>query len=147
MFTDIEGSTGLLKRLGRARYATCRPITTGSLREVFAVHRGKEINTEGDSFFVAYRSAEDAVAAAAAAERALETHPWPDAPDLRVRIGIHSGEAAADGENYLGLSVHRAARVGAAGHGGQVRISSAARELVADDLPEGFHCATSARTG
>src|SRR5207237_2972448 len=100
-------------------------------------YRGEEIDTQGDSFFVAFRSASDAVSAAVAVQRSLATHGWPDGAEVRVRIGIHSGEAAATGERYVGFSVHRAARVGATAHGGQVLLSSSTRELVEDDLPEG----------
>jgi YVTN family beta-propeller protein len=107
------------------------------LREVFAAHRGEVIDTQGDSFFVAFRGAADAVAAAVAIQRALAGHRWPDGADVRVRIGIHTGEASATEERYLGLSVHRAARVGGAAHGGQVLVSDSTRSLVEDDLPAG----------
>jgi hypothetical protein len=107
------------------------------LREAFAAHRGEEIDTQGDSFFVAFRSASDAVVAAVAIQRALAGHAWPDGADVRVLIGIHTGEAAAAGERYVGFSVHRAARVGAAAHGGQVLLSDSTRSLVEDDLPDG----------
>jgi class 3 adenylate cyclase len=137
MFTDIEGSTSLLKTLGRGRYGELLTDHQRLLRNVFADCRGEEIETQGDAFFVAFRSASDAVAAAITAQRVLAEHAWPDANQVRVRIGVHSGEAAAAGERYLGLSVHRAARVGAAGHGGQVLLSSSTRELVEDDLPDG----------
>jgi len=137
MFTDIEGSTGLLKTLGRDRYGDLLDDQQRLLRAVFAEHHGEEVGTEGDSFFVAFRSASDAVSAATAAQHALASHAWPDGCEVRVRVGIHSGEAAPFGESYLGLSVHRAARIGAAGHGGQVLLSSSTRELVEDDLPEG----------
>ena len=115
------------------------------LREAFAAHHGDEIDTQGDAFFVAFRSASDAVAAAVAIQRALAAEPWPDGVQVRVRIGIHSGEAAAAGERYVGFSVHRAARVGAIGHGGQVLLSDAARVLVEDDLPNGCVAARSWR--
>jgi peptide/nickel transport system substrate-binding protein len=109
------------------------------LREAFAAHGGEEIDTQGDSFFVAFRSAPDAVAAAVAIQRSLADHEWPDGVEVRVRIGIHSGEASAAGERYVGFSVHRAARVGAAAHGGQVLLSDATRVLVEDDLPQGVY--------
>ena len=137
LFTDIEGSTGLLKHLGRARYGELLADQQRLLREAFAAHRGEEIDTQGDSFFVAFRSASDAVAAAVAIQRALGEHTWPEQEEVRVRIGIHTGEAAAAGERYVGLSVHRAARIGGAAHGGQVLLSTSTRELVEDDLPEG----------
>ena len=107
------------------------------LREAFAANRGEEIDTQGDSFLAAFRSARDALVAAIAIQRSLAAHAWPEGSGVRIRIGIHTGEAAAAGERYVGLSVHRAARVGAAAHGGQVLLSSSTRELVEDDLPEG----------
>ncbi len=127
----------MLKRLGRAPYGELLSDQQRLLREAFAAHRGEEIDTQGDSFFVAFRSASDAVAAAVAIQRTLADHDWPDGADVRVRIGIHSGEAAAAGERYVGFSVHRAARIGGAAHGGQVLLSSSTRELVEDDLPVG----------
>jgi YVTN family beta-propeller protein len=137
LFTDIEGSTGLLKQLGRARYGELLADQQRLLREVFAAHRGEVIDTQGDSFFVAFRSAADAISAAVESQRVLAAHPWPEGADVRVRIGIHSGEASATEERYLGFSVHRAARIGAAAHGGQVLVSDSTRSLVEDDLPEG----------
>ena len=135
MFTDIEGSTGLLKRLGREHYAELLALHQALLREAFATHRGEEIDSQGDSFFVTFRSASDAVSAAVAIQRSLADHEWPDDVEPRLRIGIHSGEASAAGERYIGLSVHRAARIGDAGHGGQVLLSDATRVLVEDELP------------
>jgi class 3 adenylate cyclase/DNA-binding beta-propeller fold protein YncE len=137
LFTDVEGSTRLLKQLGRARYGEVIAQQQRLLREVFAANRGEEVDTQGDSFFVAFRSASDAVSAAVAAQRAFATHDWPNGAEVHVRIGIHTGEAVATGERYLGLSVHRAARVGAVAYGGQVLLSSSTRELVEDDMPEG----------
>src|SRR4029078_10851330 len=92
-----------------------------------------EIDTQGDSFFVAFRRAKDAVAAAISCQRRLTEHAWPDGTDLRVRRGIHTGEPAAAGERYVGMGVHRAARICAAGHGGQVLLSQTTRELLRDD--------------
>jgi YVTN family beta-propeller protein len=137
LFTDVEGSTSLLKALGRERYGQLLAEQQRLLREVFAVHHGREIDTQGDSFFVAFRSASDAVAASVAIQLVLAQHAWPDGAEVRVRCGIHSGEADAAGERYVGFSVHRAARIGAVAHGGQVLISSSTRELVEDDLPTG----------
>jgi class 3 adenylate cyclase len=139
LFTDIEGSTGLLKQLGRGRYGELLAEQQRLLREAFSAHGGEEIDTQGDSFFVAFRSASDAVAAAVAIQRVLADHEWPDGTEPRVRIGIHSGEASAAGERYVGFSVHRAARIGSAGSGGQVLLSDATRVLVEDDLPEGVY--------
>jgi ABC-type transport system substrate-binding protein/class 3 adenylate cyclase len=138
LFSDIEGSTALLKLLGRDRYGELLARHQVLLRQAFAEHRGEEIDTQGDAFFVAFRSASDAVAAAVAIQRALAAEPWPGSGEVRVRIGIHSGEASASGKRYVGFSVHRAARVGALGHGGQVLLSETARHLVEDDLPDGL---------
>ncbi len=137
LFTDIEASTALLKRLGRERYGELLAEHQDILRGQFDAHHGEVIDTQGDSFFVAFRSASDAVSTAIAIQRAVAGHDWPDRADPRVRIGIHSGEAAAARERYVGFSVHRAARIGAAAHGGQVLLSSATRELVEDDLQAG----------
>jgi predicted ATPase len=106
------------------------------LRAAFAEHHGCEVHTEGDAFFVAFARAGDAIAAAVSAQRALASQRWPEGVDVRVRIGVHTGEAEVSDDDYVGLDVHRAARICAAGHGGQVLISSAPRELVADELPD-----------
>ncbi len=137
LFTDIEGSTRLLHALGRDGFGELMADQQRLLREAFAAYRGQEIDTQGDSFFVAFRSATDAVSAAVAAQHAVAAHSWPGGAEVGVRMGIHSGEATTSGERYLGLSVVRAARIGAAAHGGQVLLSSSTRELVEDDLPEG----------
>ena len=107
------------------------------LRAAFAAHGGQEVDTQGDSFFFGFRRAKDALGAALEAQRALAAHPWPQGVELRVRMGLHSGEPVVGEERYVGIGVHRAARIGAAAHGGQVVLSSATRELVEDDLPEG----------
>jgi ABC-type transport system substrate-binding protein/class 3 adenylate cyclase len=136
LFTDIEGSTRLLKQL-RERYGEALEEHQRILRETFTAHDGREIDTQGDSFFVAFRRAKDAVAAAVDGQRRLAGHEWPEGAELRVRMGLHTGEPAAAGERYVGLGVHRAARISAAGHGGQVLVSQATRELLRDDpLPE-----------
>ena len=108
------------------------------MREAFADSNGLEIDTQGDSFFVAFRRAKDAVAAAVDGQRRLAAHPWPDGAELRVRMGVHTGEPVVGPERYVGLAVHRAARVMAAGHGGQILLTSATRELVEDDLGAGM---------
>ena len=136
--SDVEGSTLLLKQLGRDRYADVLADQRRLLREVFAAHGGEEVDTQGDSFLVAFRSAEDALRGAVEAQRAIAAHDWPDGSDLRVRIGIHSGDADSSDGRYVGLAVHRAARIGATAHGGQVLVSSATRELVEDDLGDGI---------
>ena len=134
LFTDIEGSTRLLKELGRG-YDTVLAEHQRILRESFAAHEGREVDTQGDSFFVAFSRAGDAVASAVEAQRALAQHAWPNGVQVRVRMGLHSGEPRPSGKRYVGFGVHRAARIGAAGHGGQILLSNATRELVQDELP------------
>src|SRR5882762_7064880 len=138
LFTDIEGSTGVLKRLGRDRYEDLLAEQARILRAAFAAHGGVVVDTQGDSFFAAFGAARDAVAAAAVAQRDLAACDWPNGTEVKVRMGLHSGEPKAGGERYVGIGVHRAARVGAAAHGGQVLLSDASRGLVEDDLPEGL---------
>ena len=133
LFTDIEGSTRLLKLLGGELYGPVLDEHRRILREAFDEHDGREIDTQGDSFFVAFRRARDAVAAAIACQRRLAAHRWPKAADLKCRMGIHTGEPAMGGERYVGMGVHRAARICAAGHGGQVLLSQTTRELLRDD--------------
>jgi YVTN family beta-propeller protein len=136
LFTDIEGSTKLLKQLG-TRYPEVLAESQRILRSAFAVHGGQEVDTQGDSFFVAFRRAKDALAAAADAQRDLAAHSWPDGAEVRVRMGLHTGEPQVGQERYVGLGVHKAARIAAAGHGGQVLLSSTTHELVEDELPLG----------
>jgi DNA-binding SARP family transcriptional activator/class 3 adenylate cyclase len=136
LFTDIEGSTRLVKRL-RDDYAQLQADHQRILRTSFEDAGGHEIDTQGDSFFVAFRRAGDAVAAAVAAQRALTTHGWPEGVDVKVRIGLHTGEPSVGGERYVGLGVHKAARVCAAAHGGQVLVSDVTHGLVDEDLPDG----------
>ena len=136
LFTDIEGSTRLLARL-KERYADLLADQQRLLRAVFVEHDGSEIDTQGDSFFVAFPRARDAVAAAVAGQRALARHEWPDGAEVKVRMGLHTGEPSVGGERYIGLGVHRAARIAAAAHGGQVLLSSVTRGLVEDELPPG----------
>jgi YVTN family beta-propeller protein len=136
LFTDIEGSTRLLRGLGE-RYPKALSDHQQILRSAFAEHGGHEIDTQGDSFFVAFRRAKDAVAAAIAGQRGLAAHEWPDGAEVRVRMGIHTGEPIVGEERYVGLGVHRAARIGAAAHGGQVFVSESTRALLRDDpLPD-----------
>jgi class 3 adenylate cyclase len=135
LFTDIEGSTRLLGRL-RGRYAEVLAEHQRVLRAVFNEYDGREVHTEGDAFFVAFARASDAIAAAVAGQRALASEAWPEGVEVRVRMGVHTGEAAVSMDDYVGLDVHRAARICSAGHGGQVLVSSSTRELVADELPQ-----------
>src|SRR5262245_9025331 len=123
LFTDVEGSTGLLERLGTEQFAEALELHRRLLREVFQANGGFEFGTEGDAFFVAFASAEDAVAAAATGQRALSEAEWPDDAEMRVRMGIHSGELLPVESNYVGIDLHRAARIMSAGHGGQVVVS------------------------
>jgi predicted ATPase/class 3 adenylate cyclase len=136
LFTDIEGSTRLLARL-RDRYADVLDDHDRTLRAAIEDHGGQEVHTEGDAFFVAFARATDAIAAAVAAQRALTVHRWPEGVDLRVRMGLHTGEAEVRAGDYVGMDVHRAARICSAAHGGQVLVSSATRELVVAQLDYG----------
>ena len=136
LFTDIEGSTRLLQRVGE-HYAdvlqTCRHI----LREAFQQYHGHEVDTQGDAFFVAFARASDAVSAAVTAQRALASHAFPEGVTVRVRMGLHTGEPQRTAEGYVGLDVHHAARVISVGHGGQVVLSRTTRDLIEHTLPEG----------
>ncbi len=136
LFTDIEGSTRLLQRLGD-RYAEVLAGCRHLLRGVFLDFHGHEVDTQGDAFFVVFARAADAVSAAVAAQRALAAHAWPEGVEVRVRMGLHTGEPSLVAEGYVGVDVHHAARIMSAGHGGQVLLSQATRELVEHTLPEG----------
>jgi predicted ATPase/class 3 adenylate cyclase/DNA-binding CsgD family transcriptional regulator len=137
LFTDIEGSTQLLEQLGE-RYTGVLTKCRTLLRNAFHTYHGHEMDTQGDAFFVAFARATDAVSAAVAAQYALAAHPWPDGVSVRVRMGLHTGEPQLSTEGYVGLDVHRAARIMSAGHGGQVLLSQTTRDLVEHDLPEGI---------
>jgi predicted ATPase/class 3 adenylate cyclase len=137
LFTDIEGSTRLLQSLGE-RWQPVLEDHNRLLREAIRDAGGVDLRTEGDAFFAVFQSAPATVAAAAAAQQALAGHPWPDDADVRVRMGMHTGEGAVGGDDYVGLDVHRAARIAATGHGGQVLVSSATAELVGGGLPDGI---------
>lgn len=133
LFTDVEGSTRLLQALGRERYGEVLREHRRLLREVWDRHDGYEVDTEGDAFLVAFAHASNAVAAAVDAQRALAAAEWPDGHELRVRIGIHTGEATERDGDYVGIAVHRAARIAAAANGGQVLVSETTRALSADE--------------
>lgn len=135
LFTDIEGSTRLLQHLGRDRYDEVLGVHRDVLEAAFAAHEGRVVDTQGDSFFVAFRTAADAVAAAVDAQRELAAQSWPEAAAVRVRMGLHTGEPKVGAERYVGVGVHKAARIGAAGHGGQVLLSSTTKELAGEELP------------
>jgi predicted ATPase/class 3 adenylate cyclase len=136
VFTDIEGSTVLLQRLGD-RYGVALSAQRALLREAFRKWNGSEMGTEGDSFFVVFQSAGDALRACLQGQRALADHRWPDDAPVLVRMGVHAGYPTQHEEGYIGLDVHRAARIAAAAHGGQVLVSDAARLLAVDGLPTG----------
>src|SRR5438477_7175290 len=123
LFTDVEGSTKLLREIGDA-YTEALHEHRRVLRSAFAANHGVEIDTQGDAFFVAFARASDAVGAVADAQRALAGGP------IRVRMGLHTGEPQLTEEGYVGLDVHKGARIAAAGHGGQVLLSQATRALV-----------------
>ena len=133
LFSDIEGSTALLRRLGE-RYGEALFAQRALMRAAVSGSRGLEMGTEGDSFFVVFESAGDAVRCCLAAQRALAGHDWPGGMTVRVRMGLHSGEPARHEHDYVGMDVHRAARIAAAAHGGQVVLSAATRQLAASQL-------------
>jgi predicted ATPase/class 3 adenylate cyclase len=137
LFTDIEGSTTALRRLGDDLYAQVLADHHALVRAGLAAHGGEEIDTQGDAFFAVFSSPRACVAAAAEIQRALAAHAWPGGEQVRVRMGIHTGEATRTGTGLVGLDVHRAARLAAVGHGGQVLFSEPAAALVRDSLPPG----------
>ena len=137
LFTDIEGSTALLGRLGEGLYAQLLAGHHALIRSALAAHAGREVDTQGDGFFAVFSSPRGCVAAVLEMQRALAAHAWPGGERVRVRMGIHCGEAAATATGLVGLEVHRAARVAAVGYGGQVLVSEAAAVLVRDGLPPG----------
>jgi predicted ATPase/class 3 adenylate cyclase len=136
LFTDIEGSTQLLQRLGD-QYVSVLEESRRLQRAVFQRWNGYEVDTQGDAFFVAFARATDAVSAAVEAQRALAAHAWPAGETVRVRMGLHTGEPSLASEGYVGMDVHHAARIMSAGHGGQVLISQVTRDLVEEHLPDG----------
>jgi class 3 adenylate cyclase/DNA-binding CsgD family transcriptional regulator len=137
LFSDIEGSTRLLKQLGRERYGALLSEHNALLRDAFAGHGGVEIDRQGDAFFFVFRSAGTAIAGAVAAQRAMHGFEWPDDGVVKVRMGLHTGEASVSGEGYVGFAVHQAARIGDLGHGGQILVSRTTAALVEHELPSG----------
>ncbi|HYL43480.1 MAG TPA: adenylate/guanylate cyclase domain-containing protein, partial [Ktedonobacteraceae bacterium] len=137
-FTDMEGSTRLLQRLGEhyaAVLADCRHL----LRSLFQQYHGHEVDTQGDAFFVAFARATDAISAAIDIQRALADHAWPDGVTVQVRIGLHTGEPMLTADGYIGVDVHHAARIMSAGYGGQILLSPTTRQLVEQHLPAGTY--------
>ena len=137
VFTDIEGSTRLLQELGDEGYGRLSADHRRLVRETFGARGGTEIDTQGDAFFFSFPRSRDAVAAAVDAQRALRDHEWPGDGAVRVRMGLHTGEPHVGEEGYLGIDVVRAARISAAGHGGQILISETTRALLGNQLPDG----------
>jgi predicted ATPase/class 3 adenylate cyclase len=136
LFTDIEGSTRLLQALGH-RYTAVHDQQAAIIRRAIADGGGVEVSTHGDAFFVAFRTPVQAVRAAVAAQRGLAARDWSPGPPVRVRMGVHTGEGTLGGDDYVGIDVHRAARIADAAHGGQVILSDATRGLVRHALPAG----------
>jgi class 3 adenylate cyclase len=136
LFTDIEGSTRLLQQLGDSYGDVVRDHRL-LLREHLGDKGGTEVDTQGDAFFYSFPRARDAVAGAVGAQRALAEHEWPDGAEVKVRMGLHTGEPSVGDEGYLGLDVVRAARICSAGHGGQILLSETTRALLGNDLPDG----------
>lgn len=134
LFSDIEGSTALLSRLGD-RYGEALSAQRRIVRAAITAHRGHEMGTEGDSFFVVFESALDAVQACVRAQQDLLAHHWPGDAAVRVRMGLHTGEPTRLEEGYVGMDLNLAARIAATAHGGQVVLSEATGHLVAAALP------------
>jgi class 3 adenylate cyclase len=140
LFSDIESSTRHLRELGDD-WGKALAAHNRILREAFTAAGGREVDRQGDAFFAVFPTARAALAAAADAQRELAQHEWPGGAEVRVRMGVHTGEPSIDGEGYLGVDVVRAARICSAAHGGQVLVSESTRALVGgadlDDL--GLH--------
>jgi class 3 adenylate cyclase len=136
LFSDIEGSTRLLEQLGD-RYGDVDRDHRRIVRAQLSEAGGQEIDTQGDAFFFSFARARDAVAGAVAAQRALAENDWPDGVEVKVRMGLHTGEPNVGEEGYLGMDVVRAARICAAGHGGQILLTETTRALVGNSIPAG----------
>jgi class 3 adenylate cyclase len=133
LFTDVEGSTSLVHRLGED-YGAVRDEHRSLLRKAVADSGGHEVDCRADEFFAGFQRAKDGAAAAVAAQRLLVAHSWPEGSPVHVRMGLHTGEPGVEGGGYLGVDVHRAARICAAGHGGQILLSQTTRVLLADSF-------------
>ncbi|MDQ3617006.1 MAG: tetratricopeptide repeat protein [Actinomycetota bacterium] len=138
LFTDIAGSTQLLRRLGEA-YGEVLARHRSLLRRSFLAHGGREVDTQGDSFFVAFASPREAVAAAVQAQRALAAQSWPQGESVRVRMGLHTGEPLLVDGHYIGIDVHRAARIANTAHGGQVVVSAQTRPFLEEHRQGALH--------
>ena len=137
LFTDIEGSTRLARQLGDRRYSETLAEHRRILRDAITASAGQEVDTEGDGFFVAFRTPKDALSAALSAQQAFKARSWPAGTSLRVRMGIHTGVPVTAEGGYVGVGVHRASRICQAAHGGQVLLSQTTADLVEGDLPDG----------
>jgi class 3 adenylate cyclase len=136
LFSDVEGSTDLIRSIGDGAYATIRAEHRRLLRDAFAAHGGQEIDTAGDGFFVAFHSARAAVSAAVEGQIALASFTWPAKAEVRVRMGLHTAEPHLGDDGYVGIGVHRAARICSAARGGQILVSNATAGIVEDaELP------------
>jgi class 3 adenylate cyclase len=136
LFSDIEGSTRLLQELGDG-YGQVVDDHRRIMRGAMEGHGGTEIDTQGDAFFFSFTRAKDAADAAVEAQRALAEHEWPGGAQVRVRMGLHTGEPQVGEHGYLGIDVVRAARICSAGHGGQILLSETTRALLGNALPQG----------
>jgi class 3 adenylate cyclase len=137
LFSDIEESTDLVRRVGNKVFAAIRGDHRRLLREAFAVHGGREIDTAGDGFFIAFDSARSAGAAAVSAQLALARFTWPADAEVRVRMGLHTAEPHLGDGGYVGIGVHRAARICDAARGGQILVSNATAGIIEDaELPD-----------
>lgn len=136
LFTDIEGSTRMLAHLGDG-YADVLAASMQILRSATEERDGWECGTQGDAFYAAFHRAHDGFGAAVEAQRRLAAYPWPDGVAVRVRMGLHTGDVLTTDSGYVGMEVHRAARICSAAYGGQILVSDAVRALVGGDLPPG----------
>lgn len=136
LFSDVEGSTRLLDALGEERYQLALADHRRLIREAVDRHDGYVVDAQGDAFFVAFTTARDAAEAAREAQLALSHHPWPEGADLRVRMGLHTCEVSVTGDGYVGVGVHRGARIGAVGKGGQVVVSQTTHDILREHAPD-----------
>jgi class 3 adenylate cyclase len=136
LFSDIEGSTRLLERLGD-QYGGMLGEHRRILRTHLGEAGGQEIDTQGDALFFSFPRAKEAVGGAVAAQRDLSAHEWPDGVAVKTRMGLHTGEPTVGEEGYVGMDVVRAARICSAGHGGQILISETTRALIGNNVPDG----------
>jgi formylglycine-generating enzyme required for sulfatase activity/class 3 adenylate cyclase len=136
LFTDIEGSTELVKRLGPA-FPALLDRHHRLIREALALQGGHEVRTMGDAFFCVFVDAQAGLATAAEAQRRLQAHPWPAGASIQVRMGLHTGQIARFDQDYAGMEIHRAARISGTGQGGQIVVSQTTVDALAGRLPEG----------